>query len=32
MNGHGGIDALEATEHLKNILNVGKNETDTGIL
>lgn len=30
MNGHSNIDTVEATEHLKNILNVGKSETDTG--
>ncbi|XP_071039309.1 enhancer of mRNA-decapping protein 4 [Parasteatoda tepidariorum] len=30
MNGHSGIDTFEATEHLKNILNVGKNDFDSG--
>ncbi|XP_055929956.1 enhancer of mRNA-decapping protein 4-like [Argiope bruennichi] len=29
MNGHSNIDTIEATEHLKNILNVGKSETDS---
>lgn len=30
MNGHVGIDTLEATEHLKNILNVGRSESESG--
>ncbi|XP_035228571.1 enhancer of mRNA-decapping protein 4-like [Stegodyphus dumicola] len=28
MNGHAGIDTVEATEHLKNILKVGKSESE----
>lgn len=32
MNGHAGIDTLEATEHLKNILNVGRTEAESGKL
>lgn len=30
MNGHANIDTVEATEHLKIILNVGKSEADSG--
>ncbi|GFQ69841.1 enhancer of mRNA-decapping protein 4 [Trichonephila clavata] len=29
MNGHSNIDTIEATEHLKNILNVGKSGTES---
>ncbi|GFS92307.1 enhancer of mRNA-decapping protein 4 [Nephila pilipes] len=32
MNGHSNIDTIEATEHLKNILNVGKSGTDSAKL
>ncbi|GIY27632.1 enhancer of mRNA-decapping protein 4 [Caerostris darwini] len=32
MNGHSNIDTNEATEHLKNILNVGKSEADSAKL